>query len=166
MQIQSAQRIDKYLLEMADRAALIVFAYGLPHKSLRYRGPEVAELLSRGGTRPLHALKLCNDGTPSHPLYLKGDLKPTLWIAGTETSESGRSMPSDLIPEWLPRRTMLTRRCLLLLALLLAFAFAVYETPTSAPIGKSISPGDLSESVKRGLNRNYFSHSGSPLAPR
>jgi hypothetical protein len=35
----------------------------------------------------LHALKLCNDGTPSHPLYLKGDLKPTLWIAGTETSK-------------------------------------------------------------------------------
>ena len=78
---------DKYLLEMAERAALIVFAYGLPHKSLRYRGPEVAKLLSRGGTRPLHVLKLCKDGTPSHPLYLKGDLKPTLWIAGTATSK-------------------------------------------------------------------------------
>jgi len=49
-------------------------------------------------------------------------------------------MPNDLIPECLPRRTTLTRRCLLWLALLLAFAFAVYETPTSAPIGKSISP--------------------------
>lgn len=70
---------DKYLLEMADRASLILLAYGQPHKSLRYRGPEVAKLLSRGGTRPLHVLKLCQDGTPSHPLYLRGDLKPTLW---------------------------------------------------------------------------------------
>jgi hypothetical protein len=44
-------------------------------------------LFSRGGTRPLHVLKLCKDGTPSHPLYLNGDLKPTLWIAGTATSK-------------------------------------------------------------------------------
>jgi len=78
---------DKYLLEMAERAAMIVFAYGLPDKPLRDRGPHVAMLLSRGGTRPLHVLKLCKDGTPSHPLYLKGDLKPTLWIAGTATSK-------------------------------------------------------------------------------
>jgi hypothetical protein len=49
-------------------------------------------------------------------------------------------MPNDVIPECLPHRTTPTRRCFLLLALLLAFAFAVYETPTSAPIGKSISP--------------------------
>jgi hypothetical protein len=49
-------------------------------------------------------------------------------------------MPNDVIPECLPRPTTLTRRCLLLLALLLALAFAVYETPTSTAIGKSISP--------------------------
>lgn len=70
---------DKYLLEMAEQASLIVFAYGLPHKSLRYRGPEVARLLSRGGTRPVHVLKLTKDGIPSHPLYLKGTLRPILW---------------------------------------------------------------------------------------
>lgn len=70
---------DKYLIKMADRSSLIVFAYGKPHKILRYRGPEVAKLLSRGGSRPLHVLKLCQDGTPSHPLYLKGNLKPVPW---------------------------------------------------------------------------------------
>jgi hypothetical protein len=58
-------------------------------------------------------------------------------------------MPSDLIPECLPRRTTLTRRRLLLLALLLAFAFAVYETPASAPDWKVDKLGDFSESVKR-----------------
>ena len=55
---------DKYLVEMADRATLIVMAYGSPHKSLRDRGPQVARLLSRGGTRPLYVLKLSKDGPP------------------------------------------------------------------------------------------------------
>jgi hypothetical protein len=77
---------DKYLIEMSERAALIVFAYGLPRKSLQYRGPEVATLLSRGETRALHVLKLCKDGTPSHPLYLKGNLKPSLWRAFSDAS--------------------------------------------------------------------------------
>ena len=49
-------------------------------------------------------------------------------------------MPNDAIPEYLPRRTTLTRRRLLLLALLLALSFAVYESPTPTPITKSISP--------------------------
>jgi hypothetical protein len=77
---------DKYLIEMSERAALIVFAYGLPRKSLQYRGPEVATLLSRGETRALHVLKLCKDGTPSHPLYLKENLKPSLWRAFSDAS--------------------------------------------------------------------------------
>ena len=49
-------------------------------------------------------------------------------------------MPNDAIPEYLPRRTTLTRRRLLLLALLLALSFAVYESPTTTSITKSISP--------------------------
>ena len=77
---------DKYLVEMADQASLIVMAYGSPHKSLRDRGPQVARLLSRGGTRPLYVLKLSKDGTPWHPLYLLNSLKPTLWRAFSATS--------------------------------------------------------------------------------
>jgi hypothetical protein len=34
----------------------------------------------------LHVLKLCKDGTPSHPLYLKGNLKPSLWRAFSDAS--------------------------------------------------------------------------------
>ena len=38
--------------------------------------------LLRGAGYELHALKLCNDGTPSHPLYLKGTLRPIPYISG------------------------------------------------------------------------------------
>lgn len=71
---------DAHLCAMARRAQLIVFAYGKPHKSLRSRGPQVARMLSVDGTRQLHALQLCADGTPSHPLYLKGNLQPIPWM--------------------------------------------------------------------------------------
>ncbi|WP_035357836.1 DUF1643 domain-containing protein [Edaphobacter aggregans] len=77
---------DAHLLEMASRASLVVFAYGKPHRSLQSRGPAVARLLSDGGKRPLYTLKLCGDGTPMHPLYLRGDLKPRLWSAATCTA--------------------------------------------------------------------------------
>ncbi|MGA9070877.1 MAG: DUF1643 domain-containing protein [Terracidiphilus sp.] len=69
---------DKCLLQMAAQAGLIVLAYGKPHKNLCQRGRDVAALLRRAG-HELHALKLCNDGTPSHPLYLKGTLRPILF---------------------------------------------------------------------------------------
>jgi hypothetical protein len=71
-------RNDEWLLKMAAQAGLIVLAFGKPHNNLRQRGRNVAELLIRAG-HPLHMLKLCKDGTPSHPLYLKGSLKPALF---------------------------------------------------------------------------------------
>jgi hypothetical protein len=69
---------DTWLLNMAAQAGMIVLAYGKPHKHLCQRGRDVAALLRRAG-HELHALKLCNDGTPSHPLYLKGTLRPSLF---------------------------------------------------------------------------------------
>ena len=54
-------------------------------------------------------------------------------------------MPNDAIPEYLPRRTTLTRRRLLLLALLLAFAFAAYKMPIPEPTVKSINPVSLGQ---------------------
>ena len=59
---------------------MVVFAYGQPgHPKLRTRGPELARLLVReAGIRP-HVLRLANDGTPYHPLYLKETLKPIPW---------------------------------------------------------------------------------------
>lgn len=70
---------DKWLLKMAAEAGLIVLAYGRPHKNLCQRGREVAALLKNSG-HLLYVLKHCNDGTPSHPLYLKSALRPVPFV--------------------------------------------------------------------------------------
>jgi hypothetical protein len=69
---------DRHLLEMAELAEMIVFAYGRPHATLRSRGLQVAEDFRAAGYK-LHTLRLSKDGTPVHPLYLPGDLKPFPW---------------------------------------------------------------------------------------
>lgn len=74
---------DEWLLKMAAQAGMIVLAYGKPHKNLRQRGSDVTKLLRSAG-HELHVLKLCNDGTPSHPLYLRGTLKPE-FLVGART---------------------------------------------------------------------------------
>lgn len=62
-----------------------VAAWGSPAGSSKWRRQHLAdrsarivgELTSRG--LPLHVLGLSQDGTPRHPLYLKGDLQPVRW---------------------------------------------------------------------------------------
>ena len=66
---------DQHILAAAQLSKIIVVAYGRPHKSLRQRGLDVCAMLRRHG-HTLHALKLNTDGTPRHPLYVRGDLKP------------------------------------------------------------------------------------------
>src|SRR5271165_255883 len=71
---------DEHIIEMAKKAAIVVFAYGKPgRKSLRSRGPALAKLIvQKAGVKP-HILSLTKDGTPKHPLYLKETLKPVVW---------------------------------------------------------------------------------------
>lgn len=70
---------DKHLLRMAERADTILFAYGQPSQKLRFRGPQVASMLAESHLSKFHVLELALDGTPKHPLYLKGSLKPIPW---------------------------------------------------------------------------------------
>ncbi len=72
-------RNTEHLLQMAAEAACVVFAYGKPHRSLRLLGVCSAEAVRRYCPEKSHVLQLCADGTPSHPLYLKGDLMPVPW---------------------------------------------------------------------------------------
>ena len=59
---------DIALLRMARRAAFVVLAFGLPPTPLRPRATQVVDMLK--GTVPLKYLRLTQNGTPSHPLYL------------------------------------------------------------------------------------------------
>lgn len=65
---------DRMIQEMAEQAAMVVLAYGQPPKALRSRGTRVVELL-RHHPRLCH-LRLAQDGTPVHPLYLPFSLQP------------------------------------------------------------------------------------------
>jgi hypothetical protein len=72
---------DQHIVEMAKKAAVVVFAYGKPkHKQLRSRGADLARLLIAKANVQPHFLRLLKDGsTPEHPLYLPETLKPVLW---------------------------------------------------------------------------------------
>lgn len=71
---------DAHLIEMARDAAIVIFAYGQPgHKTLRSRGPELVRLLVKEVRIKPYVLRLANDGTPWHPLYLLETLKPVAW---------------------------------------------------------------------------------------
>ena len=65
---------NRMILEMAAEAKTVVLAYGQPPKALRARGAEVVALLFHH-TRLCH-LRLAQDGTPVHPLYLPSTLRP------------------------------------------------------------------------------------------
>jgi hypothetical protein len=70
---------DTHLVAMAKEAAIVIFAYGAPHKKLRQRGIDVARLLMKqAGVKP-HILRLTKHGAPCHPLYLPETLKPVVW---------------------------------------------------------------------------------------
>ncbi len=65
---------DQMILEMATEAKTVVLAYGQPPKALRSRGEVVVNLLRHHGE--LCHLRLTQDGTPEHPLYLPSNLRP------------------------------------------------------------------------------------------
>lgn len=68
---------DAAIVAAAKEAAIVVCGWGNPG-NLTGRGQSVEQLLRGAGLAP-HYLKLNNDGTPGHPLYLGYDLMPQLW---------------------------------------------------------------------------------------
>lgn len=63
---------DRYLVEMANRAAIVVAAWGAEGAYLD-RGEAVKRIIPN-----LHCLGLTKDGHPKHPLYLRKDLEPII----------------------------------------------------------------------------------------
>lgn len=70
---------DAAILESVAGAGLVICAWGA-HGNLYQRGQKVLQLLRGAGIAP-HYLKLNNDGTPKHPLYVGYDVKPQAWEA-------------------------------------------------------------------------------------
>lgn len=71
---------DAHILAAASEVDTILMAYGKPKiVALRKRGPEVARMLIAAG-HELHALKVSEDGTPWHPLYVSDAQRPVLWM--------------------------------------------------------------------------------------
>lgn len=68
---------DAAILESVTGAGLVICAWG-GHGILNGRGAAVLSMLRRAGITP-HYLKLNNDGTPKHPLYVGYDVKPQVW---------------------------------------------------------------------------------------
>ncbi|UOR13573.1 DUF1643 domain-containing protein [Halobacillus amylolyticus] len=68
---------DKYILDAAEKSETIVLAWGEKYASIRNRKAEVLKMLQG---YELHCIKKTKNGKhPRHPLYLKGDLNPTLF---------------------------------------------------------------------------------------
>lgn len=63
---------DRHIVQACLGAELVVCGWG---KLGGARGPVALDLIRRAGKVP-HALKLNQDGSPCHPLFLKADLKP------------------------------------------------------------------------------------------
>ncbi len=68
---------DQILRAMTNHADMVVCAWGV-HGAHQGRGKQVEAML-RAADRKLYVLGLNKDGSPKHPLYLRGNLTPTPW---------------------------------------------------------------------------------------
>jgi len=67
---------DDWIRDEADNADLVVCAWGA-HGAHAGRGNAVRDLLAR---RHIHVLARNKDGSPKHPLYVRADTRPALWL--------------------------------------------------------------------------------------
>lgn len=68
---------DKYIARAAKEAKKVVCGWG-NHGSFLERSYDVQELLKKNKIKP-YCLKITKMGEPSHPLYLRKDLKPIIF---------------------------------------------------------------------------------------
>lgn len=65
---------DAHIMDAAAMSDRIVVGWGIHGNRCRGRADEVLKLLSSCG--PVYALRITDDGSPEHPLYIPYDLKP------------------------------------------------------------------------------------------
>lgn len=75
---------DGYLVELGDAAGMVLAAWG-KHGSHMGRAKKVLAHLTT-----VHALKVNKDGSPMHPLYVKGDTVPMVYATLAQPGEAVR----------------------------------------------------------------------------
>lgn len=71
-----ADRNDGAIMDALDRCSLVICAWGA-HKAAPARAAEVLRIVRMCGRGPLlHHLGLNKDGSPKHPLYVAGAVRP------------------------------------------------------------------------------------------
>ncbi len=71
---------DNYLSAMIGKADLVIAAWGV-QPILKDKFKDRVRDVVRLASKPLYALKLTKDGSPRHPLYLKRNSKPFIWVS-------------------------------------------------------------------------------------
>lgn len=67
---------DQWIIDTVRKSALVICCWGT-HGSFKERDFDVIDKLSDAGQwGKLHSLKVNADGSPGHPLYIKGDVQP------------------------------------------------------------------------------------------
>ncbi len=69
---------EQAIIDAVKGCAIAICAWGITG-SLKDTGPRTRDRINRFHPGKLHYLKLNADGSPTHPLYLKYTLQPTLW---------------------------------------------------------------------------------------
>lgn len=69
---------DDWLVGALPRAGRVIVAFG-SHPLVREQGEKVAALVGRNG-HEVSCLGLTRDGSPRHPLYVRGDTEPRPWF--------------------------------------------------------------------------------------
>lgn len=69
---------DQSIQESCSQADMVVCGWG-QHGKLLERGKHITNMLANICQNKLYYLKLCNNGAPSHPLYLTNTLSPSKW---------------------------------------------------------------------------------------
>jgi len=90
---------DRYLLDELAGVDLVIGGWGRNGRADRVR--VVRELVTQRLAKALHYLRLLEDGTPEHPLYLPGALRPMVWApAGPPVvpDDTPVVVPADRLP--------------------------------------------------------------------
>lgn len=69
---------EEAIIEAVKGCAIAICAWGITG-SFRNTGPRIKEKIQKFHPGKAHYLMLNSDGSPTHPLYLRYTLQPTLW---------------------------------------------------------------------------------------